>query len=160
MENVIVVDEKYSKYWVWALALGISLSLMLYTFSNTTTSVVLGNYLQLAAFICVAITIFSVIKLWEGKKNIKLSLHNQSLIVDIYQQEDALQRDRYELKQVDHVALVPSQISIPFLNIYIDRQNASTFQLQLNNEERPLFLFADRLTSFLEEQQIKVTVSK
>lgn len=173
MEEVIILDEKYSRYWIWAMLLGIALSLSLYLFSKNVDSIVLSNYLQLGAFVGFAITIFSVIKLWEGKKSIRVTFEDENLIVDIFKKNDALQRDRYELHKVEDVYLAPSQISIPFLNIFMDRTDAVTFQLSLEEQEQPIYLFqfsgriisvsndaAKRLSAFLKEESINVTTSK
>lgn len=172
MEDVIIVDEKYSKYWIWAMLIGIVFSLLLFTISKNTSNVVLGNYLQLGAFISFAATIFAVIKLWEGKKSIRLMFEDDSLVVDIYKEQSALQRDRYDLNRVQNIYLVPSKISVPFLNIFINRKDAATFQLLLNGEDQPFYLFqfsgriisvsndaAERLSAFLNTQELDVLAS-
>ncbi|MDZ7714999.1 MAG: hypothetical protein U5J95_02185 [Balneolaceae bacterium] len=173
MEEVIIVEEKYSKYWIWAILLSSAIALALFIYSYSTGNVVIENYLQLGAFISFAITIFSVIKLWEGKKSIRMTFENENLVVDIFKNKDTLQQDRYELNKVKSIYLIPSRVSIPFLNISIDRKDAATFQLSLDEEQQPIYLFqfsgriisvsndaAKRLSAFLEEQSINVITSK
>ena len=173
MEDVLVVDEKFSRYWIWAFGSSAIFSLSLFIFSQITSNTLLEGYLQLGAFICFSVAIFSIVKIREGKKNIRVSFKDKNLVVDILKSKDTLKRDKYSLKDIKDLQLLSSQISIPFLNIFIDRKDAATFQLQLEEEDKPFYLFqfggqiisvnhkaAARISDFLEAKNINVTTAR
>jgi len=169
MENTIILDEKYSIYWRWALAIFCLITLVFFMISKSMNDVVWSNYAMLASFISFSVSVFIIIKLYEGKKSIKVFTKQNRLAIHLFKKENLIHKDSYEIERVQSVNLVFSKISVPFLDIHLDRNDAYTFEIKLKEKDLSFYLFqfgggvisvdsqsARRLFEFLKQNEIPV----
>lgn len=106
----MVIEEKYSGYWIQitaALAVGTLLFLIGF---NLIDDILWKGILRLVAFGFLAGTVFSTLKVMQGKHTIKFETENGELILSYFKKNQTISRDVFELKSIGEVYHEPHDL--------------------------------------------------
>lgn len=139
MEASITVKEKYSSQWSTITILLGALTLIFFTGFLYIDSVVWEGIMRLTAFIFFAATIFSGLKVMEGKHIIHLDIEDEYLLVSYFRDDQKVQEDIYDITEIEDVYIdrLPPTV---FTNTFLFKDK--TVMIGLRDSERPLNLFA------------------
>lgn len=79
MNDTLVIQEKYSKYWPQVAILSLILALLLFIGYHFLDDVLLVGYVRLGAFSFFAIGLLSLFKVYEGRIEIKIEAEMDSI---------------------------------------------------------------------------------
>lgn len=173
MGNSITVEEKYSTYWKWTLFGSLILALALFAVYHYLDNVVVANYIRLASFVSFSVTVFAGLKLIEGRRNLKVSINDTSLEIEILKRDKTIQKNTYPLEQIEYISETPSQIFIPVLDLSFSQNGGITYRIKQRDEKSSFYLFhfggsilsisrdqTDKINSFLTQHNINIITIK
>ncbi|NGP76379.1 hypothetical protein G3570_07035 [Balneolaceae bacterium YR4-1] len=148
MENSLVLEEKYSRYWKHALALSLIVSLITFLIYLYIDDAVLAGISRLVAFISLSLAIFCLLKVMEGAKTFEVTISDGLLRVTYFKNEKAIGTDKLNINDIETIYSEPYQIELPISDYRIQLSNNRTFRVNFkeNNEnDISLFKFGGRV---------------
>lgn len=137
METRLVLEEKYSTWWVQITA-GLSLTaLLLFVLFSNMEDVLWKGIVRLASFGFLAAAVFSGLKVMEGKHTIILEIKDGHLTVTYRKRDRQVGEDIFDLDNITalYIDHLPSYL---FSNDFIF--NDLQVVMQLADSDRPLTL--------------------
>lgn len=103
----MVIEEKYSRFWIQITATLASGAFLFFIGYNNISDVLWKGILRLVAFGFLAGTVFSTLKVLQGKHSIYIETKEENLILTYYRNDEVISRDIFELDSIDQLYCEP-----------------------------------------------------
>ncbi|MDZ7693839.1 MAG: hypothetical protein U5K69_22415 [Balneolaceae bacterium] len=101
MDKELIVEEKYSGYWIQiTIALGLITVAFLFVYS-ITSDILWKGILRLIAFGGLAATVFSALKVMQGKHTVHLEISDTNLLLTYTRKSQTISKDIFSLDNID-----------------------------------------------------------
>lgn len=135
MVERLSIEEKYSPHWS-RITLGLSLFTVIAFITYTVTGDPLWKgYVRLVAFCGMAATIFSALKVMQGKCVAEMTLENGILSIDYHRKKRRVVHDRYELNNIRALMVKHRRSGTPGVDLLVKDR---ILVAELKNADRPV----------------------
>lgn len=113
MDDVLTIEEKYSKYWTY-ITIGLTgLTILFLALYSNAEGTVLKGYLKLIAFAGLAATVLSALKVMQGRHSVQLKIEDNNILLSYYRRNQKVDDDVFELNSIKSL-----KVNYPQSNIF------------------------------------------
>ncbi len=137
----LVVDEKFSHLWQVMLYSLLGIAAITFVIFWNIENVLWAGIFRMISFIAFTGSIFCLLKVMEGKRNIHLTFENENLLIKYYKNERVIQEEVFQLDSIRSIKAVPAFISLPMKRYELPHRSAVTYKINFIDSDRELYLF-------------------
>jgi len=141
MGTSIIIDEKFSSSWksTFFSSLGLAaVALLLYL--NAENVIWVGIF-RLVAFISFSLGIFCLLRIMEGRKQLKVEADNKKLHITYLKNKNAVHEEVLSRDGINCIYKRPSTLGIPFTEAEFTLPDSWMFNIEMADIERDGSLF-------------------
>lgn len=137
----LIVDEKFSRLWQIMLYALLGIAAVTFIIFWNIENVLWGGIFRMVSFIAFTGSIFCLIKVMEGKRNIQLTFENKNLLIQYFKNDRLIQEEVFQLDSIQSIQAVPAFISLPLKRYELPQRSAVTYKINFTDSDRELYLF-------------------
>lgn len=158
MDEAILIDEKYSNNWKLIFYTSLFLAAVTFLIHLNLNDVVWSGILRLVAFISFSLSIFCILKLFEGQKKFRVAVDGKSVHIAYLKKDKIVREEVLDLNDITGIYRTPSVYRVPVIGIQIQLSNTWLFKVSIADTEQDssLFTFGGRALPVDQKSSLKL----